>query len=123
MTFDEHDAILIRDLDCECIIGIFDEERTRRQTVRINAEVYTDLSMAGESDDFNDALNYSEVEATLKKEAEASEFFLLEKLAAHLAETVLKMEKVAAVRLTLDKFEAAAYAKSIAVRIFRKKGE
>ena len=123
MTFDEHDAILIRDLDCECIIGIFDEERTRRQTVRINAEVYTDLSMAGESDDFNDALNYSEVEATLKKEAEVSEFFLLEKLAAHLAETVLKMEKVAAVRLTLDKFEAAAYAKSIAVRIFRKKGE
>ena len=123
MTFDEHDVILIRDLDCECIIGIFDEERTRRQTVRINAEVYTDLSMAGESDDFNDALNYSEVEATLKKEAEASEFFLLEKLAAHLAETVLKMEKVAAVRLTLDKFEAAAYAKSIAVRIFRKKGE
>lgn len=123
MIFDEHDVILIRNLDCNCIIGIFDEERIKRQTVRINAEVFTDLSMAGESDDFNDALNYSEVEAILKKEAEGSKFFLLEKLAAHLADTVLKMDKVAAVRLTLDKFEAAAFAESIAVRIFRKKGE
>lgn len=123
MTFDEHDVILIRDLDCECIIGIFDEERTKRQTVRINAEVYTDLSMAGRSDDFNDALNYSQVEAVLKQEAESSGFFLLEKLAAHLSETILNMDKVAAIRLTLDKFEAAAFAKSIAVRIFRKKGE
>lgn len=123
MIFDEHDVILIRNLDCNCIIGIFDEERIKRQTVRINAEVFTDLSMAGESDDFNDALNYSEVEAILKKEAEGSKFFLLEKLAAHLADTVLKMDKVAAVRLTLDKFEAAAFAESIAVRIFRKKGK
>ena len=122
-TFDEFDAILIRDLDCDCIIGIFDEERTRRQTVRINAEVFTDLQKAGASDDFNDALNYSEVEEYLKKEAETSEFFLLEKLAAHLAEGVLKFDAVRAVRLTLDKFEAASYASSIAVRIFRKKGE
>ena len=76
MTFDKYDTILIRDLDCSCIIGIFDEERTRRQTVRINAEVFTDLSKAGASDDFNDALNYSEVEEYLKKEAEKSEFFL-----------------------------------------------
>lgn len=121
-NFDEHDVILIRDLDCECIIGIFDEERTRRQTVRIQAEVFTDLSKAGASDDFNDALNYSEVEAYLKNEAEKSSFFLLEKLAEHLAQGVLAMDKVAAVRLTLDKFEAASYAASIAVRIFRKRG-
>ena len=123
MTFDEFDTILIRDLDCSCIIGIFDEERTRRQTVRINAEVFTDLSKAGASDDFNDALNYSEVEEYLKKEAEKSEFFLLEKLAVHLAKGVLNFEAVKAVRLTLDKFEAASYASSIAVRIFRKKGD
>ena len=123
MTFDKYDTILIRDLDCNCIIGIFDEERTRRQTVRINAEVFTDLSKAGASDDFNDALNYSEVEEYLKKEAEKSEFFLLEKLAAHLAEGVLKFNAVKAVRLTLDKFEAASYASSIAVRIFREKGD
>lgn len=122
-NFDEFDTILIRDLDCDCIIGIFDEERKRRQTVRINAEVFTDLSKAGASDDFNDALNYSEVEEYLKKEAEKSEFFLLEKLAAHLAEGVLKFSSVQAVRLTLDKFEAASYASSIAVRIFRRKGE
>ena len=51
MIFDEHDVILIRNLDCNCIIGIFDAERIKRQTVRINAEVFTDLSMAGESDD------------------------------------------------------------------------
>ena len=69
------------------------------------------------------ALNYSEVEAVLKKEAESSEFFLLEKLAAHLAEGLLQMDAVRAVRLTLDKFEAAAFAKSIAVRITRVKGE
>lgn len=122
-NFDEHDVILIRDLDCNCIIGIFEEERTRRQTVRINAEVYTDLSKAGASDDFNDALNYSEVESYLKNEAEKCEFLLLEKLAGHLADGILKMEKVKAVRLTLDKFEAASFASSIAVRIFRKNGD
>ncbi len=123
IDLEKDDVILIRDLDCSCIIGIFDEERTRRQIVRIQAEVYTDLHKAGESDDFNDALNYSAVESYLKDAAESSEFFLLEKLAAYLADGVLAMDGVRGVRLTLDKFEAAAHASSIAVRIFRERAE
>ena len=92
IDLEKDDVILIRDLDCSCIIGIFDEERTRRQIVRIQAEVYTDLHKAGESDDFNDALNYSAVESYLKDAAESSEFFLLEKLAAYLADNIRKKE-------------------------------
>ena len=70
------DKIIIRNLEVDTIIGIFEHERLNRQNVLINCEVSLDLNKAGESDDFKDALNYSEVEEILYQTAKNSKFFL-----------------------------------------------
>ena len=103
--------------------GIFENERVNRQNVVINAELLLDLSKAGESDDFNDAVNYSEVEERLYLMAKNSKFFLVEKLAASMANDILNMsEAIQAVKVTIDKPNAAQYAQSIAIEVNKCRG-
>ena len=117
------DKIIIRNLEVDTIIGIFNEERVNRQSVVINAELFLDLSKAGESDDFNDAVNYSEVEERLYLMAKNSKFFLVEKLASAMADAVLSIsEAVQAVKITIDKPNAAKYAQSIAIEVNKCRG-
>jgi dihydroneopterin aldolase len=117
------DKIIIRNLEVDTIIGIFDNERVNRQNVVINAELLLDLSKAGESDDFNDAVNYSEVEERLYLMAKNSKFFLVEKLAANMANDILEMsEAIYSVKITVDKPNAAKYAQSIAIEVNKCRG-
>ncbi|MBR7128013.1 MAG: dihydroneopterin aldolase [Lentisphaeria bacterium] len=114
------DKIIIRNLEVDTIIGIFEHERLNRQKVLINCEVALDLSRAGESDDFRDALNYSEIEQILYETAQNSQFLLVEKLASVMADKIMNLaESVQSVRITVDKPNAAKYAQSIAIEINR----
>ena len=114
------DKIIIRNLEVDTIIGIFEHERLNRQNVLINCEVSLDLNKAGESDDFKDALNYSEVEEILYQTAKNSKFFLVEKLAAVMADKVMELDPtVKAVKIIVDKPNAAKYAQAIAIEINR----
>lgn len=114
------DKIIIRNLEVDTIIGIFDEERVNRQNIIINAEVSLDLSKAGETDDFRDALNYSEVEEILYTTAKNSNFFLVEKLASIMTDKLLALSDcVKFVKITVDKPNAAKFAQAIAIEINR----
>ena len=114
------DKIIIRNLEVDTIIGIFEHERVNPQKVIINCEVSLDLSKAGESDDFRDALNYSEVEEVLYFTAENSKFFLVEKLASCMADKIMALsDSIKAVTITVDKPNAAKYAQAIAIEINR----
>ena len=116
-----HDAILIRDLEVQTLIGTLPEERLKRQTLIFNLELETDLEAAGVSDDLRDGVNYSLVEETVRRVAAESAFFLLEKLARTVCDAVLAFDGVKAVTVTVDKPAAPRYARSIAVRMRREK--
>ncbi len=115
------DSILIRDLELETIIGTLPDERTRRQKLILNLEIGTDLAVAGRSDDLHDSIDYSMIEARIKELVEASEFFLLEKLGETVCGAVLEFHGVWQVVLTIDKPGAPRFARSIAIRMTRKK--
>ncbi len=117
------DTILIRGLETWSVIGTLPEERLRRQKLIFNLEINVDMRAAGASDDLNDSVNYSEVETAVKNMAENTQFFLLEKMAQAAADCVLSFDKVTGVTVTVDKPGAAYCAKSIAVRICRRKEE
>mgnify|MGYP003536091421 CR=1 FL=1 len=55
------DRILIEGLCARCIIGVNSDERTERQDVVIDIDLYTDMSSPGRTDDIRDAVNYKEV--------------------------------------------------------------
>lgn len=113
------DKIIIRDLRIEAIIGTMPEERTTRQEVVFNLELFADLSDAGKSDDLYDTVDYKAVKQSIIAMVEKSEFFLIEKLAQETADICLANPLVKKVKVCLDKPGALKFTRSVAVEIER----
>ena len=103
------DIIYIRGLQVKTIIGIFDWEREKKQTVCINLEMAADLKKAASSDKIEDAVDYKAVSDRLESFIADSEFQLIETLAENLSTIVLEEFNVQWLRLSLAKPEAIAH--------------
>ena len=79
------DIIEIDNLRLRCIIGFSPHERKDRQDVIISLRLGCDSRRAGISDNPDDAFNYRTVTKAIIEHVEASEYFLVEKLAAEIA--------------------------------------
>lgn len=117
------DRIYIRDLQMRCIVGIYPEERTHKQDVIVNIVLWCDLARAGASDDIDDTVNYKAVKKKIMALVEASEFFLIERMAEAVASLCLEDKAVHQVQVTVDKPGALRYARSVAVEITRQQPE
>lgn len=117
------DIIFIRDLEIETIIGIFAWERTTNQTVRLNLELGCDIRRAAGSDNIADAVDYKAISKRLIRAVEASEFFLVEALAEHLAGLLLSEFQLPWVRLTVSKPGALRGARDVGLTIERQRDQ
>jgi FolB domain-containing protein len=115
------DLIHIRDLQVRCIVGTNDEERVRRQDVVINITLEADLRKACRSDRLEDTVNYRDVKARVVELAEASSYFLVERLAEAIADLCLREPAVRRVTVCVDKPGALRFARSVAVQIARER--
>ena len=97
------DIIFLRDLKIDTLIGIFDWERTAKQTLIFDLEMAFDCQPAAESDGIDDALNYKAVFDRLVEFVGQSEFFLIEKLAAEMIRVIQTEFGVSWVKLTVNK--------------------
>ena len=93
------DTVYIHELRIETIIGIYDWERERRQTVSLDLEMGTDIRPAAASEDIALALDYHAVAMRLISFIEGSEFLLLESMAENLAALVMREFSVPWLRL------------------------
>jgi FolB domain-containing protein len=117
------DRILIRDLLLRGIVGINEDERTKPQDILVNLELTCDLRRIGTSDDVADGVNYRTVTKRVIALVEASAYFTVEKLAAEIAGLVLAEFPVDEVSVTVEKPGALRFARSVGVRIVRRRGE
>jgi len=115
------DRIYIRDLTCRCIVGINEEERTKKQDICINIVLYGDLRAACMSDRIEDTIDYKAVKQAVLATVEDSSFFLVERLADAIAGVCLREPAVERVAVTIDKPGALRYARSVAVSITRER--
>jgi dihydroneopterin aldolase len=113
------DIIFLRDLRIDTIIGIYDWERSTRQTVSLDLEMATDIRKAAATDHIDDTLNYKAVAKRLISFVSESEFQLVETLAERICEIVLAEFNVPWVRLTLNKGGAVRGAKGVGILIER----
>jgi 7,8-dihydroneopterin aldolase/epimerase/oxygenase len=113
------DIIFLRDLRIDTIIGIYDWERSTRQTVSLDLEMATDIRKAAATDHIDDTLNYKAVAKRLIAFVGESEFQLVETLAERICELVLEEFQVPWVRLTLNKGGAVRGAKGVGIIIER----
>ena len=117
------DQIQIKDLQLRTIIGINDEERRNRQDVLINLILFADTRRAGLSDDINDAVNYRTITKRIIALVEESRFYLVEKMAAEIADLCLEYTQVERVRVSLEKPGALLFARSVGITIERSRDE
>lgn len=119
------DHILIDDLRILTVIGALPHEREFAQPIRIDLDIGVDLHEAGLSDELADTVNYGLVCERVAAVARESNYTLLERLAAKVADMVLELDLVEQVEVTLTKLrppipEAVG---STAVRIVRSRAE
>lgn len=113
------DIIFLRDLRIDTIIGIYDWERSTRQTVSLDLEMATDIGKAAATDHIDDTLNYKAVAKRLIAFVGESDFQLVETLAERICALVLEEFQVPWVRLTLNKGGAVRGAKGVGIIIER----
>lgn len=113
------DKIYIRDLLLRCIIGIFPEERTKKQDVVINVVMQADLTKAGQTDSIDDTVDYKRITKAIIAAIEPSSHNLLEKMAQVIADICFTDPLVENVEVTIDKPGALRFAKASAVTIYR----
>ena len=117
------DKIYIRDLRVETIIGVYPQERERKQEIFLNLVLGCDCHAAGVSDALEDAVNYHEIQMNVSEFVGTSRFQLLEALAEHVANICLATDGVMWVRVRIDKPHALEETRSVAIEIERRKEE
>ncbi|SDH85743.1 dihydroneopterin aldolase [Propionivibrio dicarboxylicus] len=84
------DIIFIDDLRISTLIGIYPRERSMAQNVEISLQIGTSTVGAGATDNIHDTIDYAMVVGRLRNDLASQHFNLLEKLAEHIANVLLK---------------------------------
>ena len=113
------DTVFIRELRVNTIIGVYDWERTVRQSVVLDLEMATDIHRAAGEDALAHTLDYAAISSRLVAFMEHSEFELIETMAEQVASIVLTEFAVPWLRLRLCKPGAVAQARDVGVLIER----
>ncbi len=115
------DRIFIRDLKCNCIIGVADHEREKPQEVVLNIELKCLLGDAGISDDMKDTVDYRKLVEHIKERVWGSKFHLLEALGRMVGEICLEESRVESVIVDAEKRGILEGVGSVGVRVEMKR--
>lgn len=113
------DIIFLGGLQIETIIGIYDWERETKQTVILDIEMAWDIQKAAETDDIQHTLDYKAVSKRIIAFVEASNYFLVERLAVEIAEIIRTEFNVSWVKVTLNKKGAIRGASDVGIIVER----
>ena len=115
------DAILIRDLRVEALIGIHKRERHVAQTVSIDLDIGLPGTTVFKSDRVADTIDYEQVALRIKALAASGHFRLVETLAERIARLLLEDFGAPWVKVSVAKIGILGNAKFVGVTIERKR--
>lgn len=117
-----NDTVFLHGLKADTLIGVYDWERARPQTVVFDIDIHTDLSASAVSDDVEDTVHYGEVADTVRAGVKAQQFFLLEALAEYVASLILNNFRCESVRLRVVKPGILPDVREVGILIERERG-
>jgi dihydroneopterin aldolase len=119
------DRILISAIDCVAGIGVTQAERTIRQRLSIDVELFTDTSIPARTDSLRDAIDYAQVATTVETVCGERDYHLIETVAENIASRVLTGFPLAKVKVLVRKISPVAEPRVslVAVEIVREKTE
>ena len=111
--------IEIEDLKVDTIIGVFDEERLKPQTILISIKCQLDLDHNQDLDNIENVTSYSDIKKEIVTFVSASQYKTLEKLITELKKQLDKQFPIKIEKLEINKIEIAKKynAKKVSVSI------
>jgi dihydroneopterin aldolase len=97
------DKIVISAIDCVAAIGVTAEERTIKQRLSIDIELWVDSARAAITDSLKDALDYAKVAVLVMEVCRSRDFHLIETVAELLATQILHEFPTPQVRVLVRK--------------------
>jgi len=115
------DAIILRDLRVEALIGIHKRERHVTQTVSIDLDIGLPGTTVFKSDKVADTIDYEQVALKIRALAASGHFRLVETLAERIARLLLDDFGAPWAKISVAKIGILANAKFVGVTIERKR--
>ena len=112
------DIIFLRELKVTTLIGIYEREKLVPQTLQIDLDIALPNSRACTSD-IKDALDYADVAQHLQTVLSEGHFSLMETLAEHIAQIILKDFNAPWVKVSVAKLQAIRNCKMVGISIER----
>jgi 7,8-dihydroneopterin aldolase/epimerase/oxygenase len=116
------DLVFIKGLKCQTILGVYAWERVSLRPVLIDLEIGADQEAAFVHDNAVGLMNYDSISKRLSELLPTLTYKTVERLAAHMAEVVLKEFHAPYVKVTIGKPGAVANAAMVGVTIVRRAG-
>ena len=115
------DAVIIRDLRVEALIGIHKRERHVKQTLSIDLDIGLPGTAVFASDKVADTVDYEQASIAIKALAASQHFRLVETLADRIAQLLMKDFGAPWVKVTVAKIGILPNAKFVGVTIERRR--
>jgi len=115
------DAILLRDLRVEALIGIHHRERHVQQTVSIDLDIGLPGTAVFASDKVADTIDYEQVALRIRELAASGHFRLVETLAERIAQLLMRDLGAPWVKVSAAKIGILPNAKFVGVTIERRR--
>lgn len=113
------DIIFLRELKIDTLIGVYEWEKRVPQTLQIDLEIALPNSRACQTDNIDDALDYSKIVQHIKDVLATRHFNLLEALAEHIAQILLNEFKAPWAKISVAKLQAIRGSKMVGICIER----
>jgi dihydroneopterin aldolase len=117
------DVISIQELHVDTIVGYYEWERQRPQTIALNLELAIPDNRAGASDRIRDTIDYAAVVERVRAALGQTHYVLLERVCEHVAQILLEEFRSPWCRVCAAKIGLARGVKRVAVIIERGKRE
>jgi dihydroneopterin aldolase len=113
------DTIFISDFRLDILVGVYDWETRIPQKVQFDLEIGLPGRQAGRTDKLGDTIDYAAVVHRIEASLAQEHFGLLEKLAEHIAELVMRDFKSPWVKISVTKLGPLRNVKRLGVTIER----
>ena len=113
------DIIFLRALKVTTLIGIYEWEKRVPQTLQIDLDIALPDSRACQTDNIKDALDYADIAQHIQTVLSEGHFSLLETLAEHIAQIILKDFNAPWVKVSVAKLQAIRNCRMVGVSIER----
>lgn len=107
--------ITIEQLRIPTIIGVFEKERKKKQTIFITVKFTYDDTKAAKTDDVKYAIDYFEMKNLLIKKIETSSFKLLESLSDYIINLICSNYTINSIEVIIEKPNALKEANNLII--------